>query len=57
MGWRYVFLKKRNITQEEIKNEELFQKFVESLNLEDEEDYFLHERLMQFKNKENKEQS
>ena len=36
---------------------DLFQKFVESLNLEDEEDYFLHERLMQFKNKENKEQS
>ena len=37
--------------------EDLFQKFVESLNLEDEEDYFLHESLMQFKNKENKEQS
>lgn len=35
-------------------NKELFQKFVESLNLEDEEDYFLHERLMQFKKSENK---
>ena len=36
----------------QVMNKDLFQKFVESLDLENEEDYFLHERLMQFKKSE-----